>query len=165
MPLQRPLSGWPVVPGWNRVFRKGLLFPGKRFASVDHQVRYCLDQLIRIGRFREDLYYRLNVLTIHVPPLRDRRGDIALPAQVFLSEAEKELERGKLAFAPDALEALNAYAGPGNVRELKNVILRASAMAAQDLLLARKLPRQQQEGIRLAIQGTTASSNGMSCLR
>jgi len=119
-----------------------------------------LEEEIRIGRFREDLYYRLNVLTIPVPPLRDRRGDIALLAQIFLAEAETELGRGKLAFAPDALEALNAYAWPGNVRELKNVILRASAMApqtliaAQDLLLAGKLPQQPKEGTRLAIQGS-----------
>lgn len=98
-----------------------------------------LEEEIRAGRFREDLYYRLSVLTISVPPLRDRRDDIPLLAQGFLAEAETEMGRGKLEFAPDALAALKAYSWPGNVRELKNVVLRASATAPQTLIVAQDL--------------------------
>jgi sigma-54 dependent transcriptional regulator, acetoin dehydrogenase operon transcriptional activator AcoR len=105
-----------------------------------------LDEEIRAGRFRRDLYYRLSVLSIAVPPLRERGDDVALLARVFLAEAEVEIGRGSLELAPDALEALASHLWPGNVRELKNVILRAAATApgarigAADLVLERRAP-------------------------
>jgi transcriptional regulator of acetoin/glycerol metabolism len=89
-----------------------------------------LEREIQAGRFREDLYYRLNVLTIPVPPLRERHGDVALLAGVFLAEAESALRRGKLEFSPEAIEALDAYDWPGNIRELKNAVMRAAATAS-----------------------------------
>jgi sigma-54 dependent transcriptional regulator, acetoin dehydrogenase operon transcriptional activator AcoR len=101
-----------------------------------------LDEEVRAGRFRRDLYFRLSVLSISVPPLRDRGDDVVLLAQAFLVEAEAEVRRPGLSLAPDALEALRDHGWPGNVRELKNVILRAAATAADprigasDLLLA-----------------------------
>ncbi len=100
-----------------------------------------LDHEMQARRFRRDLYYRLNVLSIAIPPLRDRREDIAQLAANFLVEAEREVGRRGLAFADDALAALRAHTWPGNVRELKNVILRAVAtspgqvIAGEDLLL------------------------------
>jgi transcriptional regulator of acetoin/glycerol metabolism len=93
------------------------------------------------GQFRRDLYYRLNVLPIRVPALRERGGDLALLAESFLTSAESEVGRSGLTLAPDALEVLRTHGWPGNVRELKNVILRAAATApttsirAADLVL------------------------------
>jgi len=105
-----------------------------------------LDDEIRAGRFRRDLYYRLAVLTIPVPPLRERGDDVALLARVFLGEAEVEVGRRDLELEPDALDALRDHPWPGNVRELKNVVLRAAATApgprirASDLALERSAP-------------------------
>ncbi len=98
-----------------------------------------LDAEIGAGRFRRDLYYRLAVLSIAVPPLRDRGDDVALLAQAFLLEAENELGRAGLALGSDALDALRAHGWPGNVRELKNVVLRAAATAAGPQIAARDL--------------------------
>ncbi|MBI5069932.1 MAG: sigma-54-dependent Fis family transcriptional regulator [Deltaproteobacteria bacterium] len=78
-------------------------------------------------RFRRDLYYRLNVLAIDIPPLRERGDDVTLLARIFLAEAEVEVGRAGLALTDEAVAALRAYSWPGNVRELKNVILRAAA--------------------------------------
>jgi sigma-54 dependent transcriptional regulator, acetoin dehydrogenase operon transcriptional activator AcoR len=100
-----------------------------------------LDEEIRAKRFRRDLFYRLNVLPIAVPALRDRAGDVVVLAELFRAEAELEVRRSGLSFGADAVAALRAHRWPGNVRELKNVILRAAAMApgqvigAADLLL------------------------------
>src|SRR6266487_2810312 len=74
------------------------------------------------GRFREDLYYRLNVVQIELPPLRERREDIGLLASYFLDRIAGQHGRGKLAFAPDATILLARYDYPGNVRELENAI-------------------------------------------
>jgi chemotaxis protein methyltransferase CheR len=78
------------------------------------------------GRFRQDLYYRLNVYPITMPPLRERREDVPLLAQTFLDEAERSLDRKFNRIPPRVLDALQAYDWPGNVRELQNVIQRAA---------------------------------------
>jgi transcriptional regulator of acetoin/glycerol metabolism len=96
-----------------------------------------LDAEMRVGAFRSDLYYRLNVLSIPVPALRERGNDIAILAQVILDEADVE-QRG-LSLSADALEALKTYPWPGNVRELRNVILRAAAVAPRPEITARDL--------------------------
>jgi transcriptional regulator of acetoin/glycerol metabolism len=98
-----------------------------------------LDEEIRAKRFRRDLYYRLNVLPVAVPPLRARGDDIVLLARQFLGEAEAEVHRHDLRFSAEALEALKARAWPGNVRELKNVVLRAAATAPENEIAARDL--------------------------
>ncbi|HNX31008.1 MAG TPA: sigma-54-dependent Fis family transcriptional regulator [Holophaga sp.] len=109
-----------------------------------------LEEEIRMGRFREDLYYRLNVLSIAVPPLRERKGDAILLAGLFLAEAESALHRSGLRFSPEALESLDAYPWPGNIRELKNVVMRAAATSsrpvieAQDLMLPESRPAPAQ---------------------
>ncbi|MEO5367448.1 MAG: sigma-54 dependent transcriptional regulator [Magnetococcus sp. WYHC-3] len=81
------------------------------------------------GRFREDLYYRLNVFPVHLPPLRKRPADIPLLANHFRQRFVKELGRNDIEFTPQALQALQNYDWPGNVRELENVIQRALLMA------------------------------------
>ena len=96
-----------------------------------------LDVEMRAGAFRSDLYYRLNVLSIPVPALRERGDDIDILAQVILGEAD--VERRGLSLSPDAIEALRAYPWPGNVRELRNVILRAAAVAPRSEITARDL--------------------------
>jgi DNA-binding NtrC family response regulator len=89
-----------------------------------------LDEEVRAKRFRRDLFYRLNVFFISVPPLRERGDeDLALLADVFVKEAESEVQRSDLTLAPAALAALRTHSWPGNVRELKNVLLRAAAIA------------------------------------
>src|SRR5262249_55702089 len=80
------------------------------------------------GRFREDLYYRLSVVNLNIPPLRDRGEDVVLLANSFLRQRAQEL-RQKLRFSPDTLEAIRRYAWPGNVRELENTVQRAAIIA------------------------------------
>jgi sigma-54 dependent transcriptional regulator, acetoin dehydrogenase operon transcriptional activator AcoR len=95
------------------------------------------------GRFRQDLFFRLNVLAIEIPPLRERIEDVPLLASAFLAEAETKIGRPGLELSEDAVDALTRHAWPGNVRELRNVILRAAAVAptpridAGDLTLVR----------------------------
>jgi DNA-binding NtrC family response regulator len=86
------------------------------------------------GAFREDLYYRLNVITIELPPLRQREGDIDLLAQYFLRKYARKANREILGLTPAALDLLRAYHWPGNVRELENAIERAVVLARRELL-------------------------------
>ncbi len=97
-------------------------------------------QLIRTGTFREDLYYRLNVISIEMPPLRERREDIPLLAANFLGVFAARAGRNAMRIAPEAMEILTAYAWPGNVRELENVMERAVALAATDEVHPENLP-------------------------
>ncbi len=90
------------------------------------------EEAIREGRFREDLYYRLNVIPIDMPPLRERTGDIALLLDHFLRESASENQIPIKKFTNKAVEALVNYAWPGNVRELKNVVERLSIMSGDD---------------------------------
>ena len=84
-----------------------------------------LKDLVREGRFREDLLYRLDVYSIVVPPLRDRRADISLLAQIFLRELAAETDKKVTAFTPPALAILERYGWPGNIRELRNTVERS----------------------------------------
>ncbi len=99
-----------------------------------------LEQLVREGHFRNDLYYRLKVVTIRVPPLRDRLEDIAELAHYFLFRYNRELGMDLRAFAPETLELLQHYSWPGNVRELQSVIKQAMLAASGYLLLPEFLP-------------------------
>jgi transcriptional regulator of acetoin/glycerol metabolism len=98
-----------------------------------------LHDAMRAGRFRRDLYDRLAVLSIAVPPLRDRGEDVVLLARAFLADAEREVGRAGLTFSAAALEALRAHSWPGNVRELGNVVLRAAAIARSHRISARDI--------------------------
>ncbi len=88
-----------------------------------------LEEAVRSGKFRDDLYYRLNVLRIEMPPLRERTGDIALLAQHFVEVFAKEFKRPVPGMAADAVRRLEAYGWPGNVRELRNLVERAVLLA------------------------------------
>ncbi len=97
-----------------------------------------LDAMMREGRFREDLFYRLNVVTLSLPSLRERRGDIPLLAEHMLAKYAESL--GERVIAPESLDRLVGYAWPGNVRELENVIQRAMVMASSGVILPEHLP-------------------------
>jgi DNA-binding NtrC family response regulator len=98
-----------------------------------------LERDVREGTFREDLYYRLSVVILHMPPLRERKDDIPLLAQHFLKKFSKG---GTSTLAPDALSLLQSYGWPGNVRELENVIERASVLKRGDSVTVADLPEK-----------------------
>jgi two-component system nitrogen regulation response regulator NtrX len=99
-----------------------------------------LEEEIREGRFREDLFFRLNVIPFRVPPLRERREDIPLLARHFLSEFSVEYGKRPKQFSPEALELLQGLPWPGNVRELRNSIERLVIMGPPDRIEARDVP-------------------------
>jgi len=99
-----------------------------------------LQQMVAEGRFRADLYYRLNVVQLELPPLRERKEDIGLLASYFLDRAAKRLGRPVPRFAPEAMRLLERYDYPGNVRELENAIEHAVAVSESDSLSAAELP-------------------------
>lgn len=101
-----------------------------------------LRQQVRDREFREDLYYRLNVITINLPPLRDRPDDIPLLCQHFLEKYGKENGREEVSLADETLDALKAYPWPGNVRELENAVERAVVLAPQDGVIRADLMRE-----------------------
>ena len=92
-----------------------------------------LEAMMKSGRFREDLFYRLNVVTLSLPALRERRGDIPLLAEHFLAKYAESL--GERAVSSDAMDRLVGYDWPGNVRELENVIERAVIVGSGDTLV------------------------------
>jgi two-component system response regulator PilR (NtrC family) len=94
------------------------------------------------GKFRSDLYYRLNVIRIELPPLRDRREDVPLLAERFMRQFADEMGKDIAGFTPDSLRALSTYPFPGNVRELENVIERAVALAGARVIGLGDLPRE-----------------------
>jgi DNA-binding NtrC family response regulator len=93
-----------------------------------------LEKAVRKGDFREDLYYRLNVLPVVMPPLRERTGDVALLARHFLDTFNREFRKTVTGLSPDAIRLLDSYPWPGNVRELKNAVERAVLLAEGDRL-------------------------------
>jgi nitrogen regulation protein NR(I) len=101
-----------------------------------------LEQAVAARQFREDLFYRLNVVRIHIPPLRDRREDIPLLVNYFLKKIAHEHQRKPKSIAAAAVRALAKYHWPGNVRELENVIRRAHVIAKSEALLPADLPKE-----------------------
>jgi DNA-binding NtrC family response regulator len=117
---------------------------GNETLKVDVRViaatnRNLLEEIKR-GTFREDLFYRLNVVTVDLPPLRDRRGDVPALASFFLRRYRAENGRNIEGFSPDALERLQAYGWPGNVRELENVVERAVVLCDSTQIEPKHLP-------------------------
>ncbi|MBI4383087.1 MAG: sigma 54-interacting transcriptional regulator, partial [Nitrospinae bacterium] len=109
---------------------------------------------VRAGRFREDLYYRLNVVSLHVPPLRQRRGDIPLLAKQFLELARGKYRLQEINLNPSALEQLQLHDWPGNIRELQNAVERAYIVCQGGPLRfdlpTKRGPRKMQDGAGIA---------------
>ncbi|MEZ0469292.1 sigma-54-dependent transcriptional regulator [Luteimonas salinilitoris] len=120
-----------------------------RILSATHK---DLGQLVDLGSFRHDLYYRINVIGLHVPPLRERTGDLPLLSTAILKRLAQAMHRPPPELSTDALDTLEAYAFPGNVRELENILERALAMADGDNIEADDL--QLPRGAGTHTQGT-----------
>ncbi len=122
---------------------------GDRPISVD--VRFLaatnesLTKAIREGRFREDLYYRLDIFQIRMPPLRDREDDVQLLAEEFLVDCANEAGREMTAITPKAMACLTGYSWPGNVRELRNCIQRGVVASDGDVIHRTDLPKRLQK--------------------
>lgn len=99
-----------------------------------------LEQEVRNGNFREDLYYRLNVVTVNVPPLRDRKGDIPLLVEHFVAKFAEKNRREVAGVTPECMELLTSYSWPGNVRELENAIERGVILMRGEYLTEKSLP-------------------------
>ena len=99
-----------------------------------------LEEMIKTGQFREDLYYRLNVVKIQLPPLRERKADISLLAQHFIRRFAKMNDKSISGVSKEAMDLLIKYAFPGNVRELENIIEQAVVLAREDMLTTADLP-------------------------
>jgi two-component system response regulator PilR (NtrC family) len=106
-----------------------------------------LSKLVGEGKFREDLFYRINVIPVRLPPLRDRVEDIPLLAEHFLAKYAGQIRRNLAGISPDAMRLLQAYAWPGNIRELENAIERASALEMSPLIQPASLPEHVQAGV------------------
>jgi DNA-binding NtrC family response regulator len=117
---------------------------GTRTIPIDVRVIAATNQDLNratdAGLFRRDLYFRLNVVSIAVPPLRERRKDIPLLAHLFLDRAAKRAEKRFAGFSDEAMSVLTEYSFPGNVRELENVVERAVVVASGDTIRLRDLP-------------------------
>jgi DNA-binding NtrC family response regulator len=117
---------------------------GQKTETVDVRVICATNrnpaEEVREGRFREDLYYRLNVIPIHLPPLREREADSTLIAQEFLKKISGEEDKQFAEFSPEAVEAIAAHSWPGNVRELENVIRRVVVFNDGATITAEMLP-------------------------
>lgn len=116
---------------------------GNKVVNVDFRTICAtnkdLENAVQEGNFREDLYYRLNVFSIHLPPLKERKSDIALLARFFIKKYAQSMNKDVVDITPETLEMLLRYEWPGNVRELRNVIERAMVVVRGNLIEARDL--------------------------
>jgi DNA-binding NtrC family response regulator len=121
-----------------------------------------LEHAVQQGQFREDLFYRLNVITVNLPPLRKRTEDIPLLAQHFLGHYARENEKAIRSIAPRAMELLLDYHWPGNVRELENAIERAVVLSTGEVLIEELLPSSVRQRESSGLLPPTLPSNGIS---
>jgi two-component system, NtrC family, response regulator AtoC len=121
---------------------------GERTIKVDVRIVVAtnadLRELVKTKAFRDDLYYRLNVIPVLVPPLRTRKGDIPLLIQYFLAKYNRQFNRHVRGFSLAAMEALQAYEWPGNVRELENIVERLIVISKHETIQLRELPLDLQ---------------------
>ena len=124
---------------------------GKEWIAVDVRIVAATNrnllELVKARAFRHDLYYRLHVITVALPPLRDRLEDIPALAQHFVRRYSQANKKTVAAIADDALALLQAYPWPGNIRELENTIERAVTLARQPTIMAEDLPNEVREGV------------------
>ncbi|MBN8212907.1 MAG: sigma-54-dependent Fis family transcriptional regulator [Xanthomonadales bacterium] len=135
-----------------------------RILSATHK---DLDVLVADGKFRHDLFYRINVIELDVPPLRERAGDLPLLSEAILKRLAYAMKRRAPSLAPDAVAALEIYPFPGNVRELENILERALAMADSEIIAARDLrlpnvPHASAAPPPAAVPSQTMLGGGMS---
>jgi two-component system response regulator PilR (NtrC family) len=119
-----------------------------------------LDKAIAAGEFRDDLFYRLSVIPIHLPPLRERREDIALMARSFLERFRKTMEKPVEGIKPEAMELLESYDWPGNVRELENTMERCVALETGPTISVNVLPEKIQLRVTHDSPASSAGANG-----
>ena len=135
---------------------------GTKDISVDVRViaatNRILEDDVKTGRFREDLFYRLKVIPIFVPPLRDRRDDIPVFVQFFLDHYNQELRKNTQSVAPEVMARLMQYRWPGNVRELRNVIERIMILEDKEHIELADLPASVRNS-----QGPRAHSGNAQC--
>jgi len=124
-----------------------------------------LRRLVEAGQFRDDLYYRLNVISIHLPLLRERKVDISLLAAHFLKKYNEKEGKNVVTFAADAMEALMEYDWPGNVRQLENAISHALILVQGDVIRRRHLPRFLRESAAPSINTSLAENERRLILR
>jgi DNA-binding NtrC family response regulator len=113
-----------------------------------------LSKLVAEGKFRQDLYYRINVINIELPPLRSRVSDIPLLAHAFLEQVREDTRREVTGFAPEALAALERYHWPGNVRELQNVVERAVLLGKEPIITVADLPTEVRGSTGVVVTAT-----------
>jgi two-component system, NtrC family, response regulator PilR len=122
-----------------------------------------LTKMVAAGEFREDLYYRINVIPIHLPPLRDRQTDIPILAEHFLAKYATQMRKKVTSISHDTVEMLTAYHWPGNIRELENAIERAVALERSPTILPESLPPAIR-GVPETLKGAVAAAPAPSVL-
>ena len=137
---------------------KDVSFEGEESVSVDVRIisatHHSLSERVRQGKFRQDLYYRLNVIALNMPALREMRNDIASIAQQLLGRLRGDSE---VAFSPEALQLLSRHDFPGNVRELENIIERALALCNKGIITPADLHLLPNANTGIAADKTVAS--------
>ncbi|MEW6072371.1 MAG: sigma 54-interacting transcriptional regulator [Planctomycetota bacterium] len=147
-----------------RVLQDGELRPLGSNQRIQVDVRLLvashrdLDKMVKAGEFREDLFYRVNVLTLRLPPLRERRDDIPLLAEALLARAAREAGQPTAVLPHEVLAVLTAYDWPGNVRELENEMRRALLLGGDAIRLEHISPRVRESLGTAAVAGTRADS-------
>lgn len=141
---------------------------GKEPIMVDVRCIYAtsknLKDLVREGKFREDLYYRINVVPIHIPPLRERKEDIPYLVEHFLEYFQRKYSRSGLRLSPAAFEALLSYHYPGNVRELKHAVERAVLLCSDNIIDIKNLPEEFIAERKIEAQGLSNNISLQECL-
>lgn len=158
----------PVQPKLLRALQEGRIRPVG--SNIEREVQFRvvaatnrnLEDDMHTGRFREDLYWRLNVIQLYVPPLRERAYDIPLLVDYFITETCEKAGRRPLDVSPDTLAVLTAYSWPGNVRELENAIERAVAFARGSVLSIDDLPERIRVGGKAASLVARSSEQSLS---
>jgi len=129
-----------------------------RILSATHRK---LEELVRTGKFREDLYYRINVIELHVPALRERLDDVPQLVDVLLDRVSKQIGVPRPEISDEAMEKLLTYAYPGNVRELENILERAVTLCSDDRIEPADIQLKQGPGMELPSLTDESTADGL----